>query len=571
MIAASIPFSIIRLRPPSVQAIGPLDPRLRQIAAAATGVQLDEIALDAGTNETITLPPTFSPFDSDEIAVLSNALLTAANESEVVLLDLLVEESATPRFGSVELLVRNAAEYLADVWPAGAQLIVLVTRVPDEEDDLGLLLLLPNLGQNIAFVDERENLLDSLGSSQLGVVAQRAALQESELRAAAESRSLRRRGVFRVSTSSREEYAAHKYSADQDDLADLLTRYGRQHEVAAFLHDARGADWLAGAVDAAAIALRPRRVASYSTDDLNPSIGLVGDVRDTHALLLQELLDPEARICLVVPMVKHGSRIRELTHRVAALGGQPPRVLSVFADYNGRPTVDLGLTKTADSEKAPDNRGEFEAFFDATLRRVGASDWRVRAALLLGEDVNDQRRWTRPSVVGLWSLLDEYEAQSRYLDPDHGVLKRMRLDDLDAFWLAEGVLRTIDAELHCDMSEVLILAPNDPTSVQSVARALRDRHRVTLELVPRDLIDVEEPVVPADLVETMRRYAHGKIVLFDESTIAFRTFEGLRRVMWAADREPDLTVSILDLPIQTRVPPETHRSFYSWRPLERGV
>jgi hypothetical protein len=241
----------------------------------------------------------------------------------------------------------------------------------------------------------------------------------------------------------------------------------------------------------------------------------------------------------------------------------------VFADYGGRATLDAGLTVSSSTTTVGARSGDFDAFFDINLRRFGAADWRVKAAKALREDVEDARPWHAPSIVGLWSMLDEYQAESGYLSADHGVLKRMKLDALDSYWLAECVLRTIDHELHCDLSEVLILSPDDPTSVQSVAQALHERHKVAVEMVPRVLIDDEESEVPDDLESKMREYADGKIVIFDESTTAFRTIAGLTRMIWAADREPDLSISILDLPTHQVKPAKIHRSFYGWPPLER--
>lgn len=513
------------------------------------------------------LPASFelSAFDQVVIDALADAVSRAAEDAEIVLLDLMLDQKVV-RFGAIEQLLYSAIEKLAEVWPVGASLVVLTTRVPHSDDDIAQILHLEGLAGAVLFLDEKGLMLGNAwdDGERLDRVSDAAVNTPRELIGYARRRSARR-GVFRVATSPREDYAAFRYSVGDIELAEVLRGYFHANDINVAVFESDTEHWLGVAVQGASSEGTP----AFPTSDLNAG----GDrAAEFSPALREKLSDPANRVCLVIPMLKNGERATAL---LKAVGRSDVDVLTIFhASLDqaapARPTPD-DWAEEADSESL----GRPVRFiFPVKLKRLRPTDWRVQLAQMFHEDLEDRDwpNWT-PSRTGIWSLLHARRKQAGYRRRDHGVLMRMSLDDWDAGWLAASLMQIVRARLGKNDDEVLMVLPADPdTAIAAIGEALKTQQLTTVVRVPRDVIDNGGRTISVDVAKQIKRFSNGAIVLVDESAATYRTLTGLNNVVTRViKRGADLAAVVLDLPEGDAKPPADvpMASIYGWRPAER--
>lgn len=571
-------IGLIRVRPPELAAEGPDRETLRQMASAALGLNVDDLDLRASFEQSFLLPAAadLRPFDDAVIRELSDFLNDAATAADVVILDLSFTR-AQVRFGVIEQIILAAVRNVAPVWSAGARLVLLVERNPRPGDDFAEILTITEMNGATVFVDARGNLLgDAVTGWSDGAAARVAEVARptpEQLRAAARARSLRRRGVFRVQTSSRLQYSAFKFSTDENALASLLAGYLQAESVGVVVYDHPGAPWLEHAVLSAATTLADH-VACFSTDDLfeSPEDRTPPDV----APVMRALMEAEdSRACIIVPMVKNGERLAELTAAIRRVGPADIRILAIFLSPPSASGIGLSSPTAggwAASANIPINgvESDVDFLFDVELHRLRADDWQVRFATFLHEDHDDRSPDWTASRAGLWAMLNEYEASSGYDSTDHGVLMRMNLTDEDAGWLAASAVRAIQQQRGWAREELLIVVPDDATAIRQITLALQRREDVAVATVPRHVLEDPTSTLPDDLVTQLVRFRGLRVVIFDESSATYRTMSELQRVVFdVLEREADLRIVILDLPEHGIQRPEDLISVYGWRPFDR--
>ena len=557
---------ILRVRTPELIADGPPPEALIEIARAA----LPNTASDFTINDerpTHLLPAAvdFNAFDPEVIDTLADAMSFAAEDIDVVLLDLMLDHRLV-RFGAIEQIVYSAAEKLQESWPLGASLIVLMNRVPDEDDDIAQIRHLEGLRDAVLFLDEKGRRLGSIwdDGGRVERVAEAVVASPAEVITTARRRALRRRGVFRVATSPREDYAAFRYSVGDSEMAAVLRGYFAANNVDVVVFESETEEWLGVAVQGAA----------SSTTSIFPVSDLVvgGDrSAEFNDALSEKLKDPATRVCLVIPMLKNGERATAL---LAALGRDDVDVLTIFHASVGEATV----TRTAGDWASEMHSAALDRpvrfIFSVKLKRLRPTHWQVQMARLFHEDIDDLagRKW-KPSRTGLWSLLHARRKQAGYRRRDHGVLMRMELDDWDAGWLAASIMQVMQDTLGMDDGEVLLVLPDDAdTAIAAIAEALKTEQMTTVLRVPRDVIASGGKTISNTAAAQIRRFSNGTIVLVDESAATYATLEGLDHVVQRViSRGADLSVVVLDLPEGSAKPPEAPPlvSIYGWRPSER--
>jgi hypothetical protein len=171
-------------------------------------------------------------------------------------------------------------------------------------------------------------------------------------------------------------------------------------------------------------------------------------------------------------------------------------------------------------------------------------------------------------------MLDEHHSSAGYATGDNGVLMRMDLNRWDAGWLAASLVRKARKQLERNPDEMLLVMPDDTTAIHAVGEALKIQQGTAVLRVPRSVIDNPAAPPPAELSAQLRRYSKGSIVIVDESTATYATVMALSDVVFTAvQRQPDLSIVVLDLP-ETSTPPCTAPklvSLYGWRPSTRTV
>jgi len=488
------------------------------------------------------------------------------------------------RFGPVERLVLRAVENLTSVWPAGALLIVLVEKVPRRSSAFAAMLSFEGIEGSVLFVDTSGNVLADpsvalkLNSTDLSEAARQS---PEELRSRALAKTLRRRGVFRVSTSPRLEYSTLKFSSSPNELGALLAEFFAEKSVDVAIVDDEYASWLHDAV-ARSQSLVGRDLARYSLKDLD----LESDERKLKTLRRNAraaVRDADEQICLLLPMVKNGERINHLFAKIARFAKRDLLVLSIFmSDVDSRisatPSMANRLSEgdtgsVASRVQIPTSTGDVDVhyFTRGDIRRVGQESWQVLMAKFFREDLEDGDPVWKPSAAGLWMLLNEGASTSNYEKTDHGVLMRMRLDEFDHGWLAASLVQLVLRERHWLTSEVLFVTPDDPSSISPIALKLREQFDVAIVQVPRADFSASSPTVTSEVRDKLLRYSSQRIVVADESAVTYKTMHGLRlAVSRAIGREPDLYVSILDLSRGEGEPPLNYMSMFQWTPLPRS-
>lgn len=559
---------ILRVRTPELIADGPPPESLVDIAKAAMANADYNFVID-DDSPTHLLPAAFdlNAFDPEVIDALADSLSFAAEDADVVLLDLMLDHRLV-RFGAIEQLVFSAAEKLEASWPLGASLVVLMNRVPDEDDDIAQIRHLIGFKDVVLFLDERGRRLGSIwdDGGRLERVTEAAVATPAELISTARRRALRRRGVFRVATSPREHYAAYRYSVGDSELAAVLRGYFAANRIDVAIFESDIEVWLGVAVQGAASA----DTAVFPVSDLAAD----GDrSAEFNTALWEKLNDPDTRVCLVIPMLKNGERATAL---LKSLGRDNVDVLTIFHGSVRRAEVTAtpgDWAREAHSE-ALDRPVRF--IFDVKLKRLFPSHWQVQMARLFHEDTLDVagRKW-QPSRTGIWALLNAHRQQAEYRRRDHGVLMRMHLDDWDAGWLAASIMQLMRETLGKDEDEVLLVLPDDQdTAIAAIADALKTEQMTTVLRVPRKVIKSGGRDISNAIARELRRFSNGSIVLVDESTATYATLAGLNKVVERViSRAADLAVVVLDLPEGGAQPPEEFPlvRIYGWRPSERRI
>lgn len=578
MTDAGVPRRVVVLRVRTLELIadGPSRIALLDLASAALGESTFALTSPPGHIETFDLPASFelNPFDENLIESLAEAVLHAADRADILVLDLMMDHTLV-RYGAIEQLVYSAALKFAAHWPTESILVVLQNRVPHELDDIAQILYIEQLVDLVVFLDDKGG---RLGQVEDAVhiedrISTAAKNEPRDFLEVAHKRSLRRRGVFRVATSPREDYAAHKYSVEGSSLADVLRGYFVATGTTVALADSAPATWLYSAVHSAAT---PDDIATsaYRVSDLDEEDG-EGDERqaELQAEVLAALKDPDARVCLVVPMVKNGERARQLLELLDDLGPSRVQILSIFVSDLDGAAVEHVADGWGRKTDVPFAAQPLHFLFDVTLDRLEADNWQVTMARLFREDLLDaEPEWT-PSRTGLWAMLNERQAESGYTSGDHGVLMRMSLDRWDAGWLAASLIRKVRTQQEKSTEEMLLVMPDDEkTAIWAIGEALRTEQDAPVLRVPRELIHDESATIPPDLSDEIRRFRHATIILVDESTAHYGTLRGLARVVFkAAERKPDMSVVVLDLPEDGATAPTDMPllSLYGWRPSTR--
>lgn len=461
----------IRIRTPELIASGPPPEALFEIAQAAVEMPLDD---HSQVKRTFTLPPGFemNAFDEKIITGLAETVASAADSFDIVLIDLMMDQTQV-RFGAIEQLFFGAAEMFDIAWPSDARLIVLMSRVPDEGDDISEILLLSGLENRVVFLDANGGQLGAIwgGKDLTERVSEAVTVSPEDVRKIAEKTALRRRGVFRVATSTREAYAAHKYSVDDTELSNVLRGYFEATAADIVILDTGTALWLEEAGHGASVG---GRSTVFFASDLDAD-GSDEEQQRIHDTLISRLADPKARVLLVVPMIMHAERAKRLLARCADLGRSDVQVLSIFFATEHDTRYEAAVADGWASAAASAVLGQDVHFLlDVELDRLPTDDWRVQMARYFGEDLEDTKAEWAFSRTGLWSLLEERGDEAGYTSGDNGVLMRMTLDDWDARWLAAALIRKARTHLGRDAGEMLMVMPDDAnTAIRAIGDALK--------------------------------------------------------------------------------------------------
>ncbi len=560
-------FAALRIRPAALPVSANLsDDRLRELGAEISG----------GPTETGTLdwfhfdPPSAEGQAADELALWMRPRVGA---TEAVVIDLRFS-TETLRSGLIDLFLGAVLRRALSAVTQDHRVLILCTDIPASVDELWRSVAGTAHPESIVF-------LNSTGTAESPALS--GAWQPSEavialgtvdaaaLRTEITRRLLRRRGVFRVQPAS-QQLSPYRYSGEpcSGSLKEYLTHYLDDNHVELVLYDTEGGAWLGEAVRGACTG----RAKAFALRDLDPDDGAADPtVRQMHLNLTSALQDAP-RICLTMSLVKSGRAMSDA-------------VRSIRENYDGH----IGLLATMlDANRFDDVRDEGPIYrargriadSDRTIDFIAPveqdvlthPDWRVAAAELADEIEEPDENWTRPSMVGLWTLFGELGIGSEAPTPQRRVPEPRfpnlaALDEWDDLWLAESLVRVAESNLGVSRSQLVMVFPDEPSGARPLAQAMQTRLDVAVLTVQRGAI--EGTATDDGFLQSIHRYHDHRIIAADESTVTYSSFLGIDRlVKQAVGREIDLGVVVVELSETRLNRPTWLRSLYAWQPFHEA-
>jgi hypothetical protein len=578
-------YEILRVRLASAAGEGRSRSRLLAIARALAGMDhpdrpmiSDSLEDQRVTNFKISPTEILAP---ETIADLARTLSDIFGRCKDVVLDLGFRWSSH-RAGAFDILVSNSLREARANASVDHRILLLLDKPPTDSIDTfpavarefdGILLAIDSSGQLLEYAPKKWHPTKA--------VQQLCQVTNSDLRNAFSGALIRRRGVFRRSSSG-PGYAAYRYSVESavPGLVALLTNYVSEREPDLVLYDPMLTQTLSHQVTGACL---HAQVPCLSVRDLEGT----RDQLDSRELSVRDRTlssisrDPNAQIALVVGMRRTGRRVARLIRQVQdVIPGAHirPLALMVAEDRNSDVPTDKGGFLTMRTTR--DGVRISEDFFAVvTYEWLDEADWRVVAGQLLDEVEEAEVPWIRPTRVGFWSLFDELgvegETPAPLTRPAVAAFPALRrLSSSDALWLAESGIRVAESRLsdnegrRVTRADIVIVMPDEESGARPLADALGTLLDVSSVSVPRSVIDGHEE--PSDrLLRKLRSYGDFQLVLFDESAMSYSPRRNLDRFLaLKVGRAADLAITVVEAPTAGEASrPRNLESLYRWTPL----
>jgi hypothetical protein len=382
-------------------------------------------------------------------------------------------------------------------------------------------------------------------------------------------RIVRMRGVFAHPHEGTAQYSQYRYIGDAgtDALSRLLSKFVADRNIDAIVVPDDASPWFVGAVMDAAVenqtkVLFPRNMKSSGQSVATPEI--VDAVRHLAGLRAPEVL-------VAVPVYRIGRSLRAAAGESAAFF-KSPRMSYFTAIAVGPAGANVpggGAIRTGHvSVNGTDETLHFVHAVGADP--LGAQSWQVRSAVALGEVSIPPHQWVGPSRVAMWSLFEKVGmgAENPFTPgsrPRVGHFPALlEMDEVDARWLAFGLLRATGSAGTDILDDVLMVLPNEASGARAIARSLREDLDVAVAMTDLELLraNVELDDAAKALVAD---YAGRRIFVCDESSVGGRTLVKLNAAVEKVRGTPAdgaLAVVAADLGIADA----GMQALYRWRP-----
>jgi hypothetical protein len=563
--SSPLPFTIVRIRPDTIPKAGLSNSRLAQLAEELSGRNpaphhpndlLETIQFAA-------VSPSQRDVDA-AAAVLSEQL----SNSRSVIIDIRYDTSST-RPGQIDIFLAAVFDTARRWVMPDHHIAVLVGRPLAHVDDLAKKLLSAEFEGTLVVVDEDGG---QFGQAQWELSDRFRELvkwTKSDYLDHLRSHVLRCRGVFSLPYRPDERVAFRYLPIGADDALRALIEHSlRSLSRTAVVYEGWVDGWLNDVVKAACLASTTLTASLddlYNINDVGPEVD--AEVANIRSLLSEHLASPGGSILLIVPLLRSGQTAVEAIQRLRQHFDGPVSVLTVFIDQRWIGTNDVAKPLSlAGGENVP-----VDYYLAVSQVTLPASDWRVRAAEAGGMVEEMRTPWTRPSLVGLWSLVAELGcAVEEPTPPGRAPIRWFpvlsRVNEMDALWLAECLLRCVHVELGVPRTNVVIVMPDEESGSRPIARALAEKLDVAVRLIPRSVIQ-GTGTLPGHLQDAMSRSGGRKAVIADESAVTYRTINRLHELSatWL-NQTPHLAVVALELTNGRVSRPSFLRSLYGWRP-----
>jgi hypothetical protein len=557
-------FAAFQLRPRSAEYEGLGRDRLNQIAEVAGKPG----RVSEGAHDTMLLPPVSYPPRPDMIESIRSRMAKVLGTSSILIVDMSFPPTAV-RLLPFESVVSRAITELAVGLENNVKIVLLVPRIRPSGGPLDRLATTLTGKATVVVVETAgaRKVVPSVAGGHEQQLAQLARPTPGDLFQHIAARTLRRRSLFEVAAASGTRYAGHRYSLETcvAELATLLAGHFLEQQLAGAIVDVAAPPWLHEAVLQAGVS---------ASIDTFPSTALDEPAQEPG--LFELLKNADARIGVVLSLVKTGTRLLAIADALESLSRQDALFTSILVDRNEIPEPAISQPfKAAEVSFLGRDPIPLRYLFRAPVSRLVATDWQVKAAARLDEiEVvpNETEGWRDPSTVAMLMLLADYGTIPEPLPPSHRAglesYPNVRaLDEWDPYWIAWALLAAVEHKIHVPRRRMLILTPEDDTAAQTVGNALNKYLSVSVEQVPRDVLAHPESVHP-ELRDIIKSCVPSNIVLLDESAVSYTTLRQLcALVEKVTGEEPGLCAVLFDLPVQPVDLPVDVISLYGWSPM----
>lgn len=475
-------------------------------------------------------------------SLIDAAVSRALVEGLFIMIDLWGEDSPGVRPSIGDELVGEAMIELSAVAADGFVACVLLREVPTVADAMHDVLVNENLRANVAILTPDGQFAGSTSLPQDADAFLTALLVKTDP-APVGDYVLRRRGVFRsLGAEPSPSYYMFQYDFLPDGEGAVVVAFKKFFQKLGahlIIFDAsNSSDWFSSWVLRAAVELQLPCV-----DVHNLAATTLGTVAGSEPLLserIAELLNADASVvALVSASVDSGATLARMLDILKPIQRGNAGLLSVFGNES-RPSTIHNKDRAGGQSIFEVGKLKYTAEFlvGVTFRPLSSKDWKVGAAIRLGEVVEtrpgDGSFYRRNSLAitrtAIWSLLEELETLPERNVPDGrgGVLHFPDLTGLgpfDAHWIAEAIVERMVVTGNRVRGSLVFLVPNQDTGAAHLASALNKRCEV--EVVQTTIGTagiVEFSAEDANRIEMLRA---SYFVAFDESAVTYGTLRSI--------------------------------------------
>lgn len=498
---------------------------------------------------------------------LGEKLARCFQYSLVVVVELRTQAFAE-RQGAEEATLATAWSSAKEHITADHKILLLVDSIPPETDELRQHLAPDIEGGQIRIVAANGETVDSANSFAISAeILEGSKIGPEQYQGLLGRRIVRRRGVFEIIGT--DQLVGYQYegsncgaplrAAIQLYLDEITAQTGGK---GVLVYDSSRSDWTREY--ALGAAKRTSNVNAYGSDAFtDPNYDFADECREKLAeakfvVLFSSLIRSGRSLDHLFRIVNESTDIGEFHflsvmldpgHRTLA-SSNPPGMKSVFLSIGGR-----------------NERVDF--FQEVEQPTLPADNWLGMAAKSTGA-IEPLHEKMYPSAIGLWALFDEVGISREEPVPSgRAAIKLMprlsNVSDWDAHWLASELVRLAIEDVGAHKDDVLLALPEEASGSRAIAVAAQTRLEISVLPIPRKVIDGEE-VLNEELIRRLQRYSSRRVILADESTITYGTFESMEAILASfIGRPSDASVVCLDLgdPLNP-ARPENLRSLYAW-------
>lgn len=512
------------------------------------------------------------------VSELAEMLSQIVGSFERIIIDASFDATIPRAWVTADILVANAVLACRSEFRESTQIVILTETLPANEDEIAGLRHAADVSPHITFAGLAIPVDESAPDPGLVAATESSRAEIDSLLISVRLRTLRERGVHSARSMGGRPFYKYRYttaSQGHDALIQLIESYLAHHQPEFVVFDEGSAgDWfrscLLSACDSCGVGVLD--INSVAASEAGWSEGERTSVANAKAAIIGG-----RSIILAVPTFKTGVAIMDSFSRLGGRDVSNVRVMSIFLDCRDhdapRSQCSCGIWSLGQGDVSGSPSVDY--LIDAPIDTMASHDWEPICASVLNEVVSSGvSRRDIYSRTGLLSLYHHYGADVERLPAGGRAAVRwfprlFELDEWDAHWLAECLLRRIESMLNYPArSRIVVVMPDEATGARPIYDAVRLRMGISPIVIPRSVIDGQVELSAATRRDLRSWSLGARVLVLDESSVTYGTLRALGDIVQnVLHRCPDIFASIVDCSDNGSRPPQPYVSLDSWRPL----